>query len=450
MTTIQIKRLPKDPGPAAWNSIIQSEPAYPSLDHSIQTDWLIVGGGFAGLAAARRLAQLLPESERIVLLEAKRFAEGPAGRNSGFMIDLPHELNSDTYASDSHEHDFKQIRLNRHAIQFAADMAKEYAMPEQVFRQSGKITAASTAKGQKHIATYCQHLAHIGEPFTLKNATEMQQLTGSEFYTQGIRTEGGAMIQPAAFIRMSAKGLSERVQLFENSPAIELHRGQSSHTVKTPSGKVETKNIILAVNGHIQSFGFFPKQLLHVFTYASITSPLTSSELKRLGGTSDWGILPADPMGTTVRKISNFSGSGDRIIIRNLATLNQNLEAPSTDLKRAAAMQDHSFQERFPMLNGVEMEHRWGGRLCLSLNSVSAFGEVEPRIWSACCQNGLGTVKGTLSGMMAAEQAVLGTSDLLLDFLAQEQPKRLPPEPFLSAGANLTMRWKQWLAGKEL
>ncbi|MCA9772984.1 MAG: FAD-dependent oxidoreductase, partial [Myxococcales bacterium] len=49
----------------------------------------IIGAGFAGLAAARRLAQLRPQ-DTVVILEARAVAEGPAGRNSGFMIDLPH------------------------------------------------------------------------------------------------------------------------------------------------------------------------------------------------------------------------------------------------------------------------------------------------------------------------------------------------------------------------
>ena len=97
---IKVKRLPKDPGPAAWNQVLTQEPGFPELGHSypelqnsIQVDWLIIGGGFTGLAAARRLAQLVGD-ERIALLEAAQLANGPAGRNSGFMIDLPHELNS--------------------------------------------------------------------------------------------------------------------------------------------------------------------------------------------------------------------------------------------------------------------------------------------------------------------------------------------------------------------
>tara|TARA_R110001583_G_scaffold120723_1_gene272007 strand:+ start:5958 stop:7304 length:1347 start_codon:yes stop_codon:yes gene_type:complete len=448
MTHKKITRLPKDPGPAAWNSIITADKGYPTLDQSISVDWLIVGAGWAGLSAARRLAQLLPNDETIAIVEAKSIAEGPAGRNSGFMIDLPHELNSDTYAGHSNS-DLNNIYLNRYAIDFAEQAALEYGMPKAVFTRSCKITGAATQQGVKHLHSYAQHLAEIGEPYTLQNAQQMHALTGSPFYIQGLQTEGGAMVQPAAYIRSLAHGLRNRVSIYENSPVIELKTGEQ-HTLRTPSGSVRAKQVILAVNGHIQSFGFFPKQLLHVFTYASMTRKLSATELDQLGGETDWGILPADPIGTTVRKISNYSGSGDRIIIRNLATLNQSLEAPDADLRRAQVIQDRSFKERFPMLPNVEMEHRWGGRLCLSLNSMPAFGELEDRIWSACCQNGLGTVKGTLAGIAVAEQAALGQSDLLNRFLDHDQPKRLPPEPFLSIGANMTMRWKQWQAGKEL
>lgn len=448
MTQKKITRLPKDPGPAAWNSIIQPGIGYDSIVNDIETDWVIVGGGWAGLAAARRLSQLLPKDETITVLEAKQVAEGPAGRNSGFMIDLPHDLKSDTYAGSS-ESDLKQIKLNRHAIDFAESAAIEYNMPQAVFSRSGKITAAATEQGVKHIKSYSQHLAEMGEPFELKDASAMRSITGSSFYVSGLKTQGGAMVHPAAFIRAYASGLQGRVQIFENSPVLELKTG-SLHVLSTPKGKVKARNVILAVNGHIQSFGFFPKRLMHVFTYASMTRKLSPSELQFLGGDPDWNILPADPMGTTVRKISNYSGSGDRIIIRNLATMNQSLEAPISDMRRAEFMQDRSFKNRFPMLENVDMEYRWGGRLCLSLNAMPAFGELEPRVWSACCQNGLGTVKGTLSGMAAAELAVLGSSDLLTDFLEYEAPSKLPPEPFLSTGANIMMRWKQWQAGLEL
>ncbi|MBV1788257.1 FAD-binding oxidoreductase [Marinobacterium sp. D7] len=444
---INVKRLPKDPGPSAWNCILKPEPQYPSITDDIQADWVVVGGGYAGIAAARRLAQLV-NGESIVLLEAGRLAEGPAGRNSGFMIDLPHELNSESYAG-ARDKDLQQIRLNRVAIAFAQEMASEYGMDAKVFDPCGKITAAATDKGIAHIESYRKHLDALGESYTLKSAEELKAWTGSDFYRAGLFTPGVVMIQPAAFIREAARGLSDRVRIYENTPVTAIEKDR---TLVTPKGKIRAGGIILAVNGHIQSFGFYPSRLLHVFTYASMTRKLTPQEVRRLGGVPDWGILPADPLGTTVRRFSDYQGCGDRIVIRNHATLNQSMEANDRNLRKAAKLQDRSFDNRFPMLKGVEMEYRWGGRLCLSWNSVPAFGEMEDRIWSACCQNGLGTVKGTLSGMMAAEMAVLGegSSTTLRDFLDHQQPKRLPPEPFLSIGANLTMRLKEWQAGDEL
>ncbi|MCV6590103.1 MAG: FAD-binding oxidoreductase [Marinobacterium sp.] len=444
---INVKRLPKDPGPAAWNRILTDATPYAQLDQTLQADWVVVGGGFSGIAAARRLSQLVG-NEKIVLLEAGRLADGPAGRNSGFMIDLPHELNSESYAG-SQERDRQQIYLNRAAIDFAGDMAEDFAMDTRIYDRCGKMTGAGSDKGIAHIDSYCAHLQALGEPFELKSARDMKDWTGTDFYQKGLYTPGAVMIQPAAFIRAAAEGLADSISIFENSPVTSIEPGDR-HTLITPNGKVQARNIILAVNGHVQSFGFYPRRLLHVFTYASMTRALTADEVRRLGGVSDWGMLPADPMGTTVRRSSDLMGSGDRLVVRNHATLNQSIEASPANMRRAAKLQDRAFANRFPMLAGIDMEYRWGGRLCLSWNSMPAFGEVEDRIWSACCQNGLGTVKGTLSGMMAAEQAVLGQSELLSEFLDHQQPSLLPPEPFLSLGANATMLWKEWQAGIEL
>lgn len=447
-STLTVRRFPRDPGPAAWDCILSAAPRYPELDEALEADWVIIGGGFTGLAAARRLSQLLPAGESIVLLEARRFAEGPAGRNSGFMIDLPHELNSETYAGSA-DSDRKQIRQNRAAIKFVADMANEFELPTAVFNPCGKITGAATARGIKHVDSYVKHLEELGESFQLLGAADLKAITGSEFYRHGFFTPGAAMIQPAAYVREVARHLSPRVRFFENSPVVAIEQG-SRHKVRTPGGSVSAPKVILAVNGHIQSFGYFPRQLLHVFTYASMTRALSRAECGKLGGRDDWGILPADPMGTTVRRSRDYQGSGHRLIIRNHAHLNQEMEVTEKHLRQASEIHDQSFAARFPVLKDVSMEYRWGGRLCMSWNSMPAFGEVDERIYAASCQNGLGTVKGTLSGMMAAELAVLGRSDMLDSFMTHSAPKHLPPEPFLSMGANLTMRLKEWQAGKEL
>jgi len=136
MSRISVRKLPIDPGPAAWNDLLPDPARSQSVEGDITADWIIIGAGFAGLAAARRLSQLCP-TDRIVLLEARPVAQGPAGRNSGFMIDLPHDLSSADYGG-ALQKDIALTADNRHAIAFAADMARDFGLGPDVFSQCGK------------------------------------------------------------------------------------------------------------------------------------------------------------------------------------------------------------------------------------------------------------------------------------------------------------------------
>jgi len=236
--------------------------------------------------------------------------------------------------------------------------------------------------------------------------------------------------------------------IFEDSPVKALSRDADVWTAATPRGRVDASRVILAVNGHAQSFGFFKRRLMHIYLYASMTRPLSDDEEKRLGGEQIWGFTPADPMGTTVRKIAGTGGT--RIVIRNGVTWNPSMQADERTVAKIGAHHDRSFRARFPMLGDVGFEHRWGGLLCLTRNAVSAFGEVERGLYSACCQNGLGAARGTLSGMLTADLASGKTSEYLNFLLSEAEPKRLPPEPFASIGAKAVLRLNTFKAGAEL
>lgn len=442
-----IRAMPPDRGTAAWDALLPPRAAYPELVAAQQADYLVIGAGFAGLSAARRLKQLQPAT-RIVVLEGRKVAQGPAGRNSGFMIDLPHELTSDDYAGESADNDRRQTALHRAAIRFAQDAAREYQMPAETLVLSGKTNAAATTNGMQHNAQYARHLDSLGETYRLLNADEMQALTGTRYYQGGLWTPGTAMLQPALYIRNLAQGLQQQgLQIFEQSPIIALNRAAGGWKATTPKGFVQAPKVILAVNGLVEHFGYYTQRLMHVLLYASITRALTPEECLRLGGEACWGVTPADPLGTTVRRISG--ASGDRIIIRNCAYYNPKMRSSTQRMEMVARTHQQSFRARFPMLKEVAMEYVWDGRLCLSKNGVFALGQVDEGVYSACCQNGLGTVKGTVSGIIAAEQAAAASETLLPDYRPEPPPSKLMPEPLMSLGANAYLRWKEYKAGAE-
>lgn len=439
-------RLPVQPGPAGWNAILPARQPNPALDGDITADVAVIGAGFAGLSAAHRIAQLDP-CARVALLEAGSVAEGPAGRNSGFMIDLPHDLSSDDYAGAGPDQDRAQIARNRLAIGFARDLAERLQLPREVFNPSGKINAAATEAGDRHNREFSTYLSRLGEANTLLDASQMRDLTGTGFYRSGLHTPGAVIIQPAAYIRSLAGALPKGVTLYEHSPVKRIAREGGGWNVSSAKGRVAAGRVILAVNGHAESFGLFRRRLMHVFTYASMTQAMDRDQVARLGGRGDWALTPADPMGTTVRRISGVGG--DRIVVRARFTYDPGMEVSANRLARVGILHDAKFRDRFAMLQGVGMEYRWAGHLCLSWNGVPAFGEPEPGLIAAVCQNGLGTVQGTLAGMAAAE-TVLGRSGEASDALTnQPPPRRLPPEPLAWIGANATMRWKEHCAGRE-
>ena len=444
---MKAKRLPIDPGPAAWNALLAPRRAAPTLAQKRTADWLVIGAGFTGLTAAYRLQELHPKA-RIVILEARQIAEGPAGRNSGFMIDLPHDLASHDYGAGT-KADVQTIKNNRAAIEYARGIVQALDIPAEAFDPCGKINAAATQKGHEHNRSYAKHLVEMDEAAELLDAQQMAQITGTSYYRSGLFTAGTVMLQPALYIRFLAAGVQRQgSDLYEMTPVVNLHQKGADWVAQTPKGSISAPQVILAVNGHANSFGLYQRRLMHVFTYASMTRALTKAEIKRLGGATRWGATPADPLGTTVRRISGTGG--DRIVIRNRATFNPTMQVSDMALARIVQRHDASFAARFPMLKGVKMQYRWGGRLCLSRNAVAAFGQVQEGLIAACCQNGLGTAKGTLHGMLAADYATGHQSAQLDHVLAEAAPVKLPPNPLAWLGATAMIKWGEYKAGREL
>lgn len=441
MSQYRARRTPADLRGSGWYEILDPPGPALEIDGAHTADWIVVGAGFAGLSAARQLTKLRP-GDKIALIDAQRIGWGAAGRNSGFMIDLPHDISSEAYGG-AREHNLAEIKLNRTAIDFARAVAEEARLPKNVFDPCGKYHGATDGHGIAALRQFETHLASIRERFLSLDADDMKRITGTDYYAGGSHMPGTVIIQPAAYTRALAGSLGPNVKIYENSPVQRFETG-ATHTVHTPKGRVTAPRLILTVNGHIESFGFFERRLMHVFLYASMTRRLTSDEVIKLGGEPAWALIPADPRGSTIRRLHE-----DRILVRNSATYNPAMNPTARDIERFAPVHDASFRARFPMLPDVTMEHRWAGHICLSLNNVPAFGEISERVYSACCCNGLGIAKGTLGGLSIADLATGAGGPHVDALLALPKPKRLYPEPFMTIGARAKIWWMQRQAGMD-
>ena len=434
-----VKILPKEDATNGWSRILPPrEPAAP-LKGDVRADWLVVGGGFAGLAAARRLAENRPD-DHIVLLEAHEVGEGASGRNSGFAIDLPHNVGGEfEELSGAKEY----IRLSRAAIDYLDTCVAENGI-DCSYTHRGKYHAAVTDLGHKKILEpFARTLEALGEPYRWLDAADLKRELGTTYHSSALHTPGGRLLNPAGLTKGLAATLPENVTLHEHTPVMEVEERNGIRAV-APGGTVDAQAMVLAVNGYAPQFSVFKGTLLAFAAHGSLTRPLTDAEHQALGSVDDWGLTPANShVGVTLRYTTDR-----RILVRQCFRYAPKLRR--SDAEMAPIRRDHqrAFEARFPMLPEVKIEHTWRGYICLSRNHAPGFGKVGPHTFAAVCQNGVGVTKGTISGVLAADMACGQDNPLIGDLEAQGRPVPLPPALVTNLGVRARLaldniRWRR-------
>lgn len=436
----RITSLPADDASCGWFHL--SKPRQPRPAHSGQgkARWVVVGAGFTGLAAARQLAANFPD-DQIVLIEAQQVGFGTSGRNAGFAIDLPHDIGAEDYIGDIGI--AKSIlKLNLGGQAYLKELVERYAIDCQ-FKHCGKYQAAVEDRGIAVLEAYRRGLDKLDQPYQMIDGRDLPEHIGTDFYRKGLFTPGTALIQPAALVKGLADNLPSNVALYENTPILDVEYGDKV-LLRHANGSIMADNLVLTTNAFGMSFGFLKGRMLPVFTYASITRPLSEDEQARLGGKPYWGVIPADPFGTTLRRTVD-----NRLLIRNSFSYNPDGRSNGKYLQRFVERHRESFARRFPMLPEVDFDYTWGGALALSRNHMGFFGKLAPNVFAALCCNGLGVTRGTVTGKLLADW-LAGQSNELIDFLLNAPgPSANPPQPLVSLGLNLNLMWGQYRAGKE-
>ncbi|SAK45540.1 FAD dependent oxidoreductase [Caballeronia hypogeia] len=435
-------RLPAPDGVNGWwESLPSPAPANTATgDHRF--DFVVVGGGITGLCAARRLAELAPEMS-VALVDADRIGRSTAGRNSGFFVDLPHDISSESY-SRSVEADKADVRLQRHGIDYVRETVKRHGI-ECDWRDDGKYHASVNKKGHTALTHFADGLARIDEPCEWLDEAAIGRVTGTSFYKSALFTPGCSTVQPAALMRGLAATQPSNVTIFELSAVKAMDGRGQTKVLSFAAGRIEAKQVVLCTNAYAATFGGHPNGLLPVYTFASMSRVMNDDEITRLGGAHSWALIPADPMGTTVRRLAT-----NRICVRNHFAFRPNVSVSAADLAKARHLHQRSFDRRFPMLKDVELQYTWGGALCLTANNGALFGKRADGAFEAIGCNGLGLSRGSAAGKLIAEHA-LGQSNALIDqLLHQPHPRSLPIRPIADVAVSAAIWVKEFSAGAEL
>jgi len=176
-----------------------------------------------------------------------------------------------------------------------------------------------------------------------------------------------------------------------------------------------------------------------------MTRSLTADEMATIGGPRTWGVIPAAPSGTTVRRLAD-----DRILVRNVYSYSRHSLAGGRRRERAGRSHRQAFEARFPKLAHVPFEYTWGGPLSMARNGEPVFGQLDDGIYAACVHNGTGLSRGIVCGKLAAEMMCDQGSDLLDFMLGRGRPNRNVPDPILGWGVDLYAQRLRFRSGREM
>ncbi len=428
-----IKRQPHNDKTNAWNTILPVRTPHASLARDINADWLVIGAGYAGVAAARRLAENCPD-QKIVVVEAGECGENASGRNSGFVIDVPHTVSSNL---DQLEGSRRHMRLARAATQELAALVAKHNI-ECDWSVDGKYQGAVTDRGaDAMLKPFAKELDALGEAYEWLGADELATKLGTQHFKHAIYTPGCVLMNPAALIRGLADTLPDNVTLYENSPVLNM-ASANGITVTTSAGSVKAPRMILAANGFSDQFGYKTNAFVHLALRASLSRPLTQSERDAYGVAKPWGLTPANAFGGVTMRYTN----DHRLLVRQDIKLSMQQYMSASKTQAIKAQHLRVLRDRFPSVPEVTLENIWVGYICMSRNSAPAFGNIASNIWISACQNGIGVTKGTISGQCIADLASGRENPYIDDIQALGTPQPLPAKPLVEVGARAKMRWE--------
>ena len=425
----------------SWINDLNPRTNIQTLSSDLNCEWLIIGAGYTGLSAARKLGQLYP-NQKILLVDAQLAGEGASSRNSGYLVDTT--LNDGFTSNKELDNYKKKADIYKIGIEAVKKFIKEYQV-DCDWNECGKYFASSKSEDKNILENFSDNLLKLGFKHDLLFNKELSKKLGTNFYNVAIYTKGGILLHPGKLVRAMIDTLPENVNLYENSSLLNWKKVNSTINCNFKNGSVKTKKIIFATNGFLKSLGIKTNYNFPITLTASMTRPLTDKEFISIGEPKEWGVLPVRPMGATIRMTKDR-----RILIRNTAEVHNPYMMSQSDLEKRSIKQKIGIKKRFPQLPNDIIQSTWSGIVSRTRNSSQIFEKIDDNIFVAGCYNGSGIGVGTLFGEQIAIKASNENTNEIKTIEARRKPTWLPPQPFLDLGVKAKLMYERFRAKSEI
>ena len=440
MNLIKTKKIINDKF-CGWTNALQSRENFKVLNKNFKCDYLVIGAGYTGLSAARKLSEI-NSLKKIVIVDSQLAGEGSSSRNSGYLVDTT--LN-DGFTSNKDINNYKKkVKIYNLGINAVKNFINQYQV-DCDWNECGKYFASSVIKDISIAKKFSELLTSLNFNNEILNQDELEKKLGTNFYKTAVFTKGGILINPAKLVRAMIDVLPKNVELYENSPLIKWKKNNNYIDCQFEKNLVQTNKIIFCTNGFLNSLNIKKNFNFPLTLTASMTRPLDNEEFKSIGEPKEWGVLPIRPMGATIRFTKDR-----RLLIRNTAEMRNPNYMSKHELEKRKFIHLKGLVKRFPTLKTNLIENTWSGIVSRSRNGSQIFEMIEKNIYAAGCYNGSGIGVGTLFGEQIALMASDQQSNEIETINNRVKPNWLPPNPFLNVGVKARLFFERLRAKSEI
>lgn len=357
-------------------------------------DVAVIGAGFTGLGAARRLAM---EGRSTVVLEARTVGFGASGRNGGHLNNgIAH-----SYLAARAEFGPEKARALYRAFDAGVDFIERLVTEEGIdcaFRRAGKLKLASKPQHMAGIrANYEAIHAEVDPDTALLTREDLRGEIGTDAFHGAMLQKKSAMMHMGRFVTgLADAAVRHGAVIHENTPVTARQAQGKGWRLDTPNGTVTADQVLLATGAYTtEAFPWFRRRIVPVGSFLLATRPLTPDEVA--------ATMPGNRTCVTSLNIGNYFrlSPDNRLIFGGRARFSARSDQQS-DAKSGAILR-RALAGIFPHLADIPVDYCWGGMVDMTQDRYPRAGQADG-LWYAMGYSGHGAQIASLTGDMLAER----------------------------------------------
>jgi len=360
-----------------WHATMPKLPDRTGKELPESADAVVIGGGYTGVAAARKLAS---SGAKVALLEANNLGWGASTRNGGIahpgykwgpeslVRHYGRELATRLFADSVEATEFLGRTIRDNGID--ADM-----------RFNGYAELAWSRSDADHFAKEAPIRTEWGTPSRVVRREEVGTVVGTKAYHGALAIDTGGVIHPGKWFA-GLVGLAEAAgaDLHEGVRASAIRRqADGRFIVETNRGAIHATDVMVATNAYTD--GAAPslrRRIIPIGSYIIATEPLPEDLAKEISPT---GRAYFD----TKNFLSYWHVSADRRLIWG-----GRVSFFPTTVDKTARLLHRRMLEVHPQVADYRVDYSWGGKIGMTFDRMPHIGRSGGVMYAmGCCGSGV-------------------------------------------------------------